>query len=118
MSALLEFGVAIAKPSNDLIDNAQKIGKARDQLELSNMEDIFRFVTEQVYMDGKSLSETYESEIEEILSDLQEVGTQRSEKSAASYDRFRPTFMRRSFEPTCIEYEVVDYEYVCAEWSQ
>lgn len=85
------------------------------------MEDIFRFVTEQVYMDGKSLSETYESEIEEILSDLQEKGTQRSEKNAASYDRFRPTFptmMRRSFEPTCIEYEVVDYEYVCAEWSQ
>ena len=61
------FGAAIAQPWNDFISSAQEIGQARDQLDFSNMEDVFRFITDNVSMDDKSLSETFESEIDEIL---------------------------------------------------
>ena len=86
-----------------------------------------------MFVDGKSLSETYESEIEEILSDMREDGTQMSEEYASKMDRFRaPVTMRRSYEPYCLDYdysnyEVVygddyyygyDYVYECLEWSE
>lgn len=62
---------------------------ARDQLDFSNTEDVFRFVTDNVFMDGKSLSETFASEIDEIVEQMYSEGTKESEKYAAMMDKIR-----------------------------
>ena len=60
-------------------------------------------------MDGKSLSETFDSEINEIVEQMYSEGTEESEKFYTLLDKIRaPVSMKKQKKPTYKEQDCVD----------
>ena len=67
--AWIQYMDAIAEPWNNFVDEAEKLALEDDELRLETDEEVIRFIADNTFVDGVSLSDTY-PEIEDWITEM------------------------------------------------